>query len=193
VTHGARWKRRSGTQFQEEIPISRIQYCRLCEKSLSDLIRKVWTAVCRLLCIALLITLGFLPYWFTWCFAHLVGTDETTLIAVSGNWAWISLIGFGLPGIPIMAGWPFFDLPLLVSSHGVEEDQRYLHLQVQVKRTKRTDRARRTFRQLFLPGQLICNFWADAVGWLLPWLVYRYFGVIFNGGWPSVHSVVVAR
>lgn len=108
--------------------------------------------------IVLLITFVLL-YWFSWCIRSTIGVLVTTLIAVVWQLGLMNLVGFGLDPYSMLV--PFLIFAIGVS-HGVQKING-IALQSSGADNALTA-ARRTFRQLFLPGMIAIL--ADAVGFI---------------------------
>ena len=144
------------TQFQEENPNIEIHIVGFAKK-VGDLIEGL-TAVVAFFGIALLITLVLL-YWFTWCIRSTLSVLMTTLIAVVWQLGLINLIGFGLDPYSMLVPFLIFAIGI---SHGV---QKINGIALQSGEADNAlIAARRTFRQLFLPGMIAIL--ADAVGFI---------------------------
>lgn len=108
--------------------------------------------------IVLLITFVLL-YWFSWCIRSTIGVLVTTLIAVVWQLGLMHLAGFGLDPYSMLV--PFLIFAIGVS-HGV---QKINGIALQSSGAENSlMAARRTFRQLFLPGMIAIL--ADAVGFI---------------------------
>jgi predicted RND superfamily exporter protein len=108
--------------------------------------------------IALLITFVLL-YWFSWCIRSTVGVLITTLIAVGWQLGLMNLVGFGLDPYSMLVPFLIFAIGI---SHGV---QKINGIALQSSGADNAlMAARRTFRQLFLPGMIAIL--ADAVGFI---------------------------
>jgi len=108
--------------------------------------------------IVLLITFVLL-YWFSWCIRSTIGVLVTTLIAVVWQLGLMHLVGFGLDPYSMLV--PFLIFAIGVS-HGV---QKINGIALQSSGAENSlMAARRTFRQLFLPGMIAIL--ADAVGFI---------------------------
>ncbi|MGA4472954.1 efflux RND transporter permease subunit [Ectopseudomonas chengduensis] len=108
--------------------------------------------------IVLLITFVLL-YWFSWCIRSTIGVLVTTLIAVVWQLGLMNLVGFGLDPYSMLV--PFLIFAIGVS-HGV---QKINGIALQSSGAENSlMAARRTFRQLFLPGMIAIL--ADAVGFI---------------------------
>lgn len=108
--------------------------------------------------IALLITFVLL-YWFSWCIRSTIGVLITTLIAVGWQLGLMNLVGFGLDPYSMLVPFLIFAIGI---SHGVQKING-IALQSSDADNSLTA-ARRTFRQLFLPGMIAIL--ADAVGFI---------------------------
>lgn len=108
--------------------------------------------------IAFLITLVLL-YWFTWCLRSTVAVLSTTLIAVVWQLGLMHTVGFGLDPYSMLVPFLIFAIGI---SHGVQKING-IALQSSGANNALTA-ARRTFRQLFLPGMIAIL--ADAVGFI---------------------------
>ncbi|MFT6464898.1 efflux RND transporter permease subunit [Halopseudomonas sp.] len=143
-------------QFQNENPNIEIHIVGFAKK-VGDLIEGL-TAVVAFFGIALLITLVLL-YWFTWCIRSTLSVLMTTLIAVVWQLGLINLIGFGLDPYSMLVPFLIFAIGI---SHGV---QKINGIALQSGEADNAlIAARRTFRQLFLPGMIAIL--ADAVGFI---------------------------
>ncbi|MCE5364772.1 efflux RND transporter permease subunit [Pseudomonas anguilliseptica] len=108
--------------------------------------------------IALLITFVLL-YWFSWCIRSTVGVLVTTLVAVGWQLGLMNLVGFGLDPYSMLVPFLIFAIGI---SHGV---QKINGIALQSSGAENSlMAARRTFRQLFLPGMIAIL--ADAVGFI---------------------------
>ncbi|HDY99201.1 MAG TPA: RND family transporter [Pseudomonas sabulinigri] len=108
--------------------------------------------------IAFLITFVLL-YLFTWCIRSTVSVLVTTVIAVIWQLGLINLVGFGLDPYSMLVPFLIFAIGI---SHGVQKING-IALQSGEADNALTA-ARRTFRQLFLPGMIAIL--ADAVGFI---------------------------
>ncbi|MES2817646.1 MAG: RND family transporter [Pseudomonadota bacterium] len=108
--------------------------------------------------IALLITFVLL-YWFTWCLRSTIAVLFTTLIAVGWQLGLMHTVGFGLDPYSMLVPFLIFAIGI---SHGVQKING-IALQSSEAENALTA-ARRTFRQLFLPGMIAIL--ADAVGFI---------------------------
>jgi predicted RND superfamily exporter protein len=108
--------------------------------------------------IVLLITFVLL-YWFSWCIRSTVGVLVTTLVAVGWQLGLMNLVGFGLDPYSMLVPFLIFAIGI---SHGV---QKINGIALQSSGADNAlMAARRTFRQLFLPGMIAIL--ADAVGFI---------------------------
>lgn len=108
--------------------------------------------------IAFLITLVLL-YWFTLCIRSTIAVLSTTLIAVLWQLGLMHTVGFGLDPYSMLVPFLIFAIGI---SHGVQKING-IALQSSDADNALTA-ARRTFRQLFLPGMIAIL--ADAVGFI---------------------------
>ncbi|MGE8410605.1 MAG: efflux RND transporter permease subunit [Pseudomonas sp.] len=108
--------------------------------------------------IALVIT-WVLLYWFTWCIRSTIAVLITTLVAVVWQLGLMHLVGFGLDPYSMLVPFLIFAIGI---SHGVQKING-IALQSSDADNALTA-ARRTFRQLFLPGMIAIL--ADAVGFI---------------------------
>ncbi|WP_178091820.1 RND family transporter [Pseudomonas sp. 8AS] len=108
--------------------------------------------------IALAITLVLL-YWFSWCIRSTISVVSTTLIAVVWQLGLMHLVGFGLDPYSMLVPFLIFAIGI---SHGVQKING-IALQSSDADNALTA-ARRTFRQLFLPGMIAIL--VDAVGFI---------------------------
>ncbi|WP_437881386.1 efflux RND transporter permease subunit [Pseudomonas sp. LRF_L74] len=108
--------------------------------------------------IAFLITLMLL-YWFSWCIRSTIAVLSTTLIAVIWQLGLMHLVGFGLDPYSMLVPFLIFAIGI---SHGVQKING-IALQSSDADNALTA-ARRTFRQLFLPGMIAIL--VDAVGFI---------------------------
>ena len=108
--------------------------------------------------IALGITLVLL-YWFSWCIRSTISVVSTTLIAVVWQLGLMNLAGFGLDPYSMLVPFLIFAIGI---SHGVQKING-IALQSSDADNALTA-ARRTFRQLFLPGMIAIL--VDAVGFI---------------------------
>ena len=107
---------------------------------------------------AFLITLVLL-YWFTWCIRSTIAVLITTLIAVGWQLGLMHLVGFGLDPYSMLVPFLIFAIGI---SHGVQKINGIA--QQSSDADDALTAARRTFRQLFLPGMIAIL--ADAVGFI---------------------------
>lgn len=108
--------------------------------------------------VALVIT-WVLLYWFTWCIRSTVAVLITTLVAVVWQLGLMHAVGFGLDPYSMLVPFLIFAIGI---SHGVQKING-IALQSSDADNALTA-ARRTFRQLFLPGMIAIL--ADAVGFI---------------------------
>ncbi|MCQ4272213.1 RND family transporter [Pseudomonas kuykendallii] len=108
--------------------------------------------------IAFVVTLVLL-YWFTWCIRSTIAVLSTTLIAVIWQLGLMHTVGFGLDPYSMLVPFLVFAIGI---SHGVQKING-IALQSSEAENALTA-ARRTFRQLFLPGMIAIL--ADAVGFI---------------------------
>ncbi len=108
--------------------------------------------------IALAITLVLL-YWFSWCIRSTISVVSTTLIAVVWQLGLMHSVGFGLDPYSMLVPFLIFAIGI---SHGVQKING-IALQSSGADNALTA-ARRTFRQLFLPGMIAIL--VDAVGFI---------------------------
>ncbi|GLZ85537.1 membrane protein [Metapseudomonas resinovorans] len=108
--------------------------------------------------IAFFITLVLL-YWFTWCIRSTIAVLSTTLVAVIWQLGLMHSVGFGLDPYSMLVPFLIFAIGI---SHGVQKING-IALQSSDADNALTA-ARRTFRQLFLPGMIAIL--ADAVGFI---------------------------
>ncbi|AYF87398.1 RND family transporter [Pseudomonas sp. JS3066] len=108
--------------------------------------------------IAFFITLVLL-YWFTWCIRSTIAVLSTTLVAVIWQLGLMHTVGFGLDPYSMLVPFLIFAIGI---SHGVQKING-IALQSSDADNALTA-ARRTFRQLFLPGMIAIL--ADAVGFI---------------------------
>ncbi|KJK19379.1 hypothetical protein SAMN05216487_2312 [Pseudomonas sp. UC 17F4] len=108
--------------------------------------------------IALVIT-WVLLYWFTWCIRSTIAVLITTLVAVVWQLGLMHAVGFGLDPYSMLVPFLIFAIGI---SHGVQKING-IALQSSDADNALTA-ARRTFRQLFLPGMIAIL--ADAVGFI---------------------------
>ncbi len=126
-------------------------------KKVGDLIDGL-TMVVTFFFAAFLITLVLL-YWFTRCMRSTISVLSTTLIAVVWQIGLMHLVGFGLDPYSMLVPFLIFAIGI---SHGVQK------INGIALNSSEADTpliaARRTFRQLFLPGMIAIL--ADAVGFI---------------------------
>ncbi len=108
--------------------------------------------------VALVITWALL-YWFTWCIRSTIAVLITTLVAVVWQLGLMHAVGFGLDPYSMLVPFLIFAIGI---SHGVQKING-IALQSSDADNALTA-ARRTFRQLFLPGMIAIL--ADAVGFI---------------------------
>ncbi|MFT6429336.1 MAG: putative RND superfamily exporter protein, partial [Halopseudomonas sp.] len=143
-------------QFQEENPNISIHMVGFAKK-VGDLIEGL-SAVVMFFGVALLITFVLL-YWFTWCLRSTISVLMTTLIAVVWQLGLIYSLGFGLDPYSMLVPFLIFAIGI---SHGV---QKINGIALQSGEADNAlIAARRTFRQLFVPGMIAIL--ADAVGFI---------------------------
>jgi predicted RND superfamily exporter protein len=107
---------------------------------------------------ALLITFVLL-YWFTWCIRSTIAVLFTTLIAVGWQLGLMHSVGFGLDPYSMLVPFLIFAIGI---SHGVQKINGIALQSSEAENSLMA--ARRTFRQLFLPGMIAIL--ADAVGFI---------------------------
>ena len=107
---------------------------------------------------ALLITFVLL-YWFTWCIRSTIAVLFTTLIAVGWQLGLMHSVGFGLDPYSMLVPFLIFAIGI---SHGVQKINGIALQSSEAENPLMA--ARRTFRQLFLPGMIAIL--ADAVGFI---------------------------
>ncbi|HIZ50374.1 MAG TPA: MMPL family transporter [Candidatus Pseudomonas excrementavium] len=143
-------------EFQAENPNIQIHIVGFAKK-VGDLIDGLM-AVMLFFAVAVFITFCLL-YWFTWCIRSTLSVLITTLIAVVWQLGLIHLIGFGLDPYSMLVPFLIFAIGI---SHGV---QKINGIALQSSGADSAlMAARRTFRQLFLPGMIAIL--ADAVGFI---------------------------
>lgn len=143
-------------KFQQEDPNISIHIVGFAKK-VGDLIDGL-SAVVMFFAIAVGITFVLL-YWFTWCIRSTISVLVTTLIAVIWQLGLIHLVGFGLDPYSMLVPFLIFAIGI---SHGV---QKINGIALQSGGAENAlMAARRTFRQLFLPGMIAIL--ADAVGFI---------------------------
>ncbi|KXU34641.1 RND transporter [Ventosimonas gracilis] len=113
--------------------------------------------------ICLLITFALL-YLFTWCIRSTIAVVTTTLVAVIWQIGLVRLVGFGIDPYSMLVPFLVFAIGI---SHGVQKING-IALQSGSADTSLLA-ARRTFRQLFLPGMIAIL--ADAVGFITLMLI----------------------
>jgi uncharacterized protein len=143
-------------RFQGENPNIKIHIVGFAKK-VGDLIDGLMGVV-MFFGIAFLITFVLL-YLFTWCIRSTVSVLVTTVIAVIWQLGLINLVGFGLDPYSMLVPFLIFAIGI---SHGVQKING-IALQSGEADNALTA-ARRTFRQLFLPGMIAIL--ADAVGFI---------------------------
>ena len=143
-------------RFQAENPNIKIHIVGFAKK-VGDLIDGLMGVV-MFFGIAFLITFVLL-YLFTWCIRSTVSVLVTTVIAVIWQLGLINLVGFGLDPYSMLVPFLIFAIGI---SHGVQKING-IALQSGEADNALTA-ARRTFRQLFLPGMIAIL--ADAVGFI---------------------------
>ncbi|WXL24410.1 RND family transporter [Ectopseudomonas mendocina] len=143
-------------KYQAQNPNIEIQIVGFAKK-VGDLIDGL-VMVVAFFAIALLITFALL-YWFSWCIRSTIGVLITTLIAVGWQLGLMNLVGFGLDPYSMLVPFLIFAIGI---SHGVQKING-IALQSSDADNSLTA-ARRTFRQLFLPGMIAIL--ADAVGFI---------------------------
>lgn len=100
-----------------------------------------------------------LLYWFTWCMRSTIAVLTTTLVAVIWQLGLMHLVGFGIDPYSMLVPFLIFAIGI---SHGVQKINGIaLHSS---NADNALTAARRTFRQLFLPGMIAIL--ADAVGFI---------------------------
>ena len=143
-------------EFQNENPNISVHIVGFAKK-VGDLIEGLM-AVMMFFAVAVGITFCLL-YWFTWCIRSTMAVLITTLIAVVWQLGLIHLIGFGLDPYSMLVPFLIFAIGI---SHGV---QKINGIALQSSGADNAlMAARRTFRQLFLPGMIAIL--ADAVGFI---------------------------
>ncbi|WP_407926687.1 efflux RND transporter permease subunit [Aquipseudomonas guryensis] len=144
------------TKFQAQNPNVQIHIVGFAKK-VGDLIDGLIMVV-AFFGIALAITLVLL-YWFSWCIRSTISVVSTTLIAVIWQLGLMHLVGFGLDPYSMLVPFLIFAIGI---SHGVQKING-IALQSSDADNALTA-ARRTFRQLFLPGMIAIL--VDAVGFI---------------------------
>lgn len=143
-------------EFQNENPNIEVHIVGFAKK-VGDLIEGL-TAVVAFFGIAFVITF-ILLFWFTRCIRSTVAVLATTVIAVIWQLGLMHLVGFGLDPYSMLVPFLIFAIGI---SHGVQKING-IALQSSGADTALLA-ARRTFRQLFLPGMIAIL--ADAVGFI---------------------------
>lgn len=143
-------------EFQNENPNIEVHIVGFAKK-VGDLIEGL-TAVVAFFGIAFVITF-ILLFWFTRCIRSTVAVLATTVIAVVWQLGLMNLVGFGLDPYSMLVPFLIFAIGI---SHGVQKING-IALQSSGADTALLA-ARRTFRQLFLPGMIAIL--ADAVGFI---------------------------
>ncbi len=143
-------------KFQAQNPNVKIHIVGLAKK-VGDLIDGLIMVV-AFFGIALAITLVLL-YWFSWCIRSTISVVSTTLIAVVWQLGLMHSVGFGLDPYSMLVPFLIFAIGI---SHGVQKING-IALQSSGADNALTA-ARRTFRQLFLPGMIAIL--VDAVGFI---------------------------
>jgi predicted RND superfamily exporter protein len=143
-------------EFQNENPNISIHIVGFAKK-VGDLIEGLM-AVMLFFAVAVAITFCLL-YWFTWCIRSTLAVLITTLIAVVWQLGLVRLIGFGLDPYSMLVPFLIFAIGI---SHGVQKINGIALLSGDADSALIA--ARRTFRQLFLPGMIAIL--ADAVGFI---------------------------
>lgn len=100
-----------------------------------------------------------LLYWFTWCMRSTIAVLVTTLVAVVWQLGLMHLVGFGLDPYSMLVPFLIFAIGI---SHGVQKINGIAQHSSDAENALTA--ARRTFRQLFLPGMIAIL--ADAVGFI---------------------------
>ncbi|WP_313518377.1 RND family transporter [Pseudomonas sp.] len=144
------------TEFQAQNPNVKIHIVGFAKK-VGDLIDGLLMVVV-FFGIAFVVTLVLL-YWFTWCIRSTIAVLSTTLIAVIWQLGLMHTVGFGLDPYSMLVPFLVFAIGI---SHGVQKING-IALQSSEAENALTA-ARRTFRQLFLPGMIAIL--ADAVGFI---------------------------
>ncbi|MBX9914135.1 MAG: RND family transporter [Pseudomonadaceae bacterium] len=126
--------------------------------------KKVGDLIDGLLMVAMFFAAAFaitwvLLYWFTWCMRSTVGVLVTTLVAVIWQLGLMHLVGFGLDPYSMLVPFLIFAIGI---SHGVQKINGIAQNSSGAENALTA--ARRTFRQLFLPGMIAIL--ADAVGFI---------------------------
>ena len=123
-----------------------------------------------------------LLYWFTWCMRSTVGVLVTTLVAVIWQLGLMHLVGFGIDPYSMLVPFLIFAIGI---SHGVQKINGIAQNSSDAENALTA--ARRTFRQLFLPGMIAIL--ADAVGFIT--LMIMDIGVIHELAIGASIGVVV--
>src|SRR3990167_2268141 len=143
-------------KFQQRTPSVKIHFVCFAKK-VGDLIDGLLMVV-MFFGIAFGITLVLL-YWFTWCMRSTIGVLVTTLVAVIWQLGLMHLVGFGLDPYSMLVPFLIFAIGI---SHGVQKINGIAQHSSDAENALTA--ARRTFRQLFLPGMIAIL--ADAVGFI---------------------------
>ena len=143
-------------RFQAQNPDVKVHIVGFAKK-VGDLIDGL-VMVVMFFAVAFAITLVLL-YWFTWCIRSTIAVLITTLVAVGWQLGLMHAIGFGLDPYSMLVPFLIFAIGI---SHGVQKING-IALQSSDADNPLTA-ARRTFRQLFLPGMIAIL--ADAVGFI---------------------------
>lgn len=143
-------------RFQAQNPDVKVHIVGFAKK-VGDLIDGL-VMVVMFFAVAFAITLVLL-YWFTWCIRSTIAVLITTLVAVGWQLGLMHTIGFGLDPYSMLVPFLIFAIGI---SHGVQKING-IALQSSDADNALTA-ARRTFRQLFLPGMIAIL--ADAVGFI---------------------------
>ncbi len=143
-------------KFQAQNPNVKVHIVGFAKK-VGDLIDGL-VMVAMFFAIALVIT-WILLYWFTWCIRSTIAVLITTLVAVVWQLGLMHAVGFGLDPYSMLVPFLIFAIGI---SHGVQKING-IALQSSDADNALTA-ARRTFRQLFLPGMIAIL--ADAVGFI---------------------------
>jgi predicted RND superfamily exporter protein len=126
--------------------------------------KKVGDLIDGLLMVVMFFAIAFvitwvLLYWFTWCMRSTIGVLVTTLVAVIWQLGLMHLVGFGLDPYSMLVPFLIFAIGI---SHGVQKINGIAQHSSDAENALTA--ARRTFRQLFLPGMIAIL--ADAVGFI---------------------------
>ncbi|MDO9320575.1 MAG: RND family transporter [Pseudomonas sp.] len=126
--------------------------------------KKVGDLIDGLLMVVMFFAIAFgitlvLLYWFTWCMRSTIGVLVTTLVAVVWQLGLMHLVGFGLDPYSMLVPFLIFAIGI---SHGVQKINGIAQHSSDAENALTA--ARRTFRQLFLPGMIAIL--ADAVGFI---------------------------